>query len=82
MKTVQELATKKYDLDTYPEALFHGEREIGAYLRANGDYAVRLYLPAGELLPFEKHYAYVGPSIEAARDAWRETIRKWDEMYR
>ena len=76
--TAKELATKSY------EALGLGGRTIAAYFRpghARGEYAVRLYLPAGELLPNERCYAYEGSDINAARNAWRATVAKWDAMY-
>ena len=75
-----ELAVKEFSYTEYPQALHYGERSIGAYLRPNGDYAIRLYLPAGELLMHEKCYAYVGPSVEAARAAWRRTVSEWKAL--
>ena len=62
------------------ESYMFGDRTIAAYLMANGEYRVRLYLPAGELVPYEKVYAYRGRDIEAARAAWKATVAEWSAM--
>lgn len=58
-----------------------GERSMACYLRPNGVYAVRLYLPAGELSQNEVVYTYLGTDVQAARNAWRKTVTEWKALY-
>jgi len=78
MNNAITLATKNF------ENIFFGGRTIKAYQRpghARGEYAVRLFLPAGELLPYEVFYAYEGNDINAARAAWKATVKQWEALY-
>ena len=70
----RELASRKFT------SLMYGNREIAAYLMATGEYRVRLYLPAGELLPGEKCYAYIGRDVNAARAAWKKMCSQWTAL--
>jgi len=74
MKTTL-LARKEYN------SLLLGWRSIEFLLRENGDYAVRLYLPAGEVVAHEHVYAYIGPDHGRARTAWCKVTGGWDLMY-
>lgn len=71
----KELASKSFEHNCI------GGRTITAYLRPNGDYAIRLFLPAGETVVNEKIYAYVGADVSLARKAWRNTVTQWEAMY-
>lgn len=81
METKQSKQAKEIAKKEYPVNFMIGSRSLVTYLRANGDYAVRMFLPAGEMLPNEALYAYVGPDVKAARNAWRSVVAQWDALY-
>lgn len=75
-KTTKELASRSWGHND-----MIGGRTMTTYLRANGAYAVRLYLPAGECVANEVVYAYFGKDVSEARAAWRRVVAQWDALY-
>lgn len=80
MNGTHNLQVKKIGEYTTPLNWMIGQRTMIAYERNDGTYAVRLFLPPGEMMQHEVLYVYRGSDIEQARAAWRRVRKEWKDM--